>query len=124
MNDQPPAGEKNPKYPLSRVENAYFSTDYLIFVLIPVVLPPSCLPTHPKIFPGLRPARFLIPVFSLIPDPYSRFFPDPPPHPLLLSGLGKFCGFGNKNKIRTYDYNVKKKLILIINFLLSVLVWW
>ena len=82
MNDQPPAGEKNPKYPLSRVENAYFSTDYLFFfVLIPVVLPPSCLPTHPKIFPGLRPARFLIPVFSLIPDPYSRFFAQTTPHP-------------------------------------------
>ena len=90
MNDQPPAGEKNPKYPLSRVKNAYFSTDYLIFVLIPVVLPPSCLPTHPKIFPGLRPVRFLIPVFFQT-------------HPL-LSGLGEFCGFGNKQKIRTYEH--------------------
>ena len=108
MNDQPPAGEKNPKYPLSRVENAYFSTDYLIFVLIPVVLPPPCLPTHPKIFPGLRPARFLIPVFSLIPDPYSRFFPDHPPPPL-LSGLGEFCGFGNKQKIRTYGVELNNQ---------------
>ena len=95
MNDQPPAGEKNPKYSLSRVKNAYFSTDYLIFVLIPVVLPPSWLPTHPKKFS--RPSAGQI--------PYSRFFPNsgslfpffsrptPPPPSYRESILGNFLKY-------------------------------
>ena len=81
MNDQPPAGEKNPKYSLSRVKNAYFSTDYLIFLsLFPLSSPLHASQYTLKIF---RPSAGQI--------PYSRFFPNsgflfpffsrPTPHP-------------------------------------------
>ena len=47
-------------------------------------------PNTPQIFPGLRPVRFLIPVFSLIPDSYSRFFPDPPYRESILGNFLKY----------------------------------
>ena len=100
MNDQPPAGEK--------IRNIHFP-EWKTHISAPIISFLSLFPFSFLLHASQHTLKFSRPSAGQI--PYSRFFPNSgslfpffsqtTPTPL-LSGLGEFCGSGNKQKIRTY----------------------